>query len=162
MDRYSGWPLVKPLRKLDTAAVITVLEDWFLEHGKPINLRSDGGPQFRREFDHWCKQEKINHELSSAYHHQSNGHAEVAVREMKNLLAKTGGNFKEFRRALREWRNTPRFDGLSPAQWLMGYRQRTEAIAAPAAYQKISDTQLKLHESLRGKQYEKVKESKPS
>ena len=47
MDCYSGWPLVKPLRKLDTAAVITVLEDWFLEFGKPINLRSDGGPQFR-------------------------------------------------------------------------------------------------------------------
>ena len=162
MDRYSGWPLVKPLRKLDTAAVTTVLEDWFLEHGKPVNLRSDGGPQFRQEFDRWCEQEKINHELSSAYHHQSNGHAEVAVREMKSLLAKTGSSFKEFRRALREWRNTPRFDGLSPAQWLTGYRQRTEAIAAPAAYQRISDTQLKFHESLRGQQYEKVMESQPS
>ena len=38
--------------------------------------------------------------------------------------------FDEFRVALTEWRNTPRFDGLSPAQWFLGYRQRT---ATPTA-----------------------------
>ena len=41
MDRYSGWPLVKPLRKLDTRAVTSTLEDWFLEYGKPLTIRSD-------------------------------------------------------------------------------------------------------------------------
>ena len=154
---------MKPLRKLDTAAVTTVLDDWFLDHGKPVNLRSDGGPQFRREFDHWCKEEKINHELSSAYHHQSNGHAECTVREMKSLLAKTK-NFKEFRRALREWRNTPQFNGLSRAQWLTGHRQKTEVAAAPEAYQRVNDAKLKHHENLRGMRQAKEKErtDKPS
>ena len=47
-DRYSGWPMVKPLKKLNTAEVISILEDWFLEHGKPVDLRSDRGPQFRQ------------------------------------------------------------------------------------------------------------------
>ena len=32
---------------------------------------------------------------------------------------------------LREWRNTPRYDGLSPAQGLYGRRQRTEAVVIP-------------------------------
>ena len=44
IDRYSGWPMVKPLKKLNTAEVTSILEDWFLEHGKPVDLRSDGGP----------------------------------------------------------------------------------------------------------------------
>ena len=65
------------------------LEDWFLEHGKPVDVRSDRGPQFRQEFNQWCEAQKINHQLSSAYNHQSNGHAEVAVREMKYLLEKS-------------------------------------------------------------------------
>ena len=46
MNRYSGWPHVKPLKKLDTASVTSTLEDWFLDYGKPVSLRSDGGPQF--------------------------------------------------------------------------------------------------------------------
>ena len=79
MNRYSGWPHVKPLKKLDTASVTSTLEDWFLDYGKPVSLRSDGGPQFRQDFAHWCKEQDIKHELSSAYHHESNGHAEVGV-----------------------------------------------------------------------------------
>ena len=121
MDRYSVWPLMKPLKKLDTASVTSTLEDWFLDYGKPVSLRSDGGSQFRQDFAHWCKEQDIKHELSSAYHHESNGHAEVGVREMKNLLAKAK-TYKAFRHALREWRNTPRYDGLSPSQWLTGHR----------------------------------------
>ena len=106
IDRYSGWPMVKPLKKLNTAEVTSILEDWFLEHGKPVDLRSDGGPQFRQEFDQWCEAQKINHQLSSAYNHQSNGHAKVAVREMKYLLEKSK-TYKDFKHALQEWRNTP-------------------------------------------------------
>ena len=79
MDRYSGWPLVKPLKKLDTASVTSTLEDWFFDYGKPLSIRSDGGPQFRNDFVKWCKDQDITHQLSSAYHHESNGHVEVAV-----------------------------------------------------------------------------------
>ena len=75
---------------------------------------------------------------------------------MKHLLAKTQ-NWQEFRLALREYRNTPRFDGLSPAQWLTGHRQRTNAIAAPDAYKRITDEQLKSHVNRRGREYAKVK-----
>ena len=62
------------------------------------------------------------------------GHAECGVREMKHLLGKTK-SYEKFRFTLREWRNTPRYDGLSPAQWLYGRRQRTEAVAIPQVYE---------------------------
>ena len=149
--------MVKRLTKLNTKAITNTLDDWFIDMGKPERLRSDGGPQFRSEFDAWAKKEDIVHELSSPYNHQSNGHAEVAVREMKHLLAKTK-NWQKFRLALREYRNTPRFDGLSPAQWLTGRRQRTSAIATLEAYKKITEEQFKSHMDRRGREYTKVKE----
>ena len=95
-DRYSGWPMVKRLTKLNTKSITAILEDWFIDMGKPVRLRSDGGPQFRSEFEDWAKKENITHELSSPYHHQSNGHAEVTVREMKHLLTKTERNWQKF------------------------------------------------------------------
>ena len=150
-DRYSGWPNVKPLKKLDTTAIIKILTDWFIDMGKPERIRTDGGPQFRSEFTAWCKKVGIIHELSSAYHHESNGHAENAVREMKKLLAKTS-NFMEFRRALREFRNTPRFDNLSPAQWLFGRRQRTDVPALPQAYERLSNEEIRFFEAQRRKE----------
>ena len=94
-DRYSGWPFVTKLSSLVTQTITSSLDDWFLEHGRPQRIRSDGGSQFRTEFEEWCKSRNIVHEKSSAYHHESNGHAEVAVREMKHLLEKTG-SWKKF------------------------------------------------------------------
>ena len=75
---------------------------------------------------------------------------------MKNLLPKTK-TYKAFRHALCEWRNTPRYDGLSPSQWLTSHHQRNGVIAAPEAYKRISDTELKEHEHRRGHRLEKEK-----
>ena len=139
MDRFSGWPMVKKLGKLDTKAITDTLEDWFVDVGKPLRIRSDGGPQFRSEFVDWCEDQEIKHELSSAYHHESNGHAESAVKAMKHLLAKTE-SWTKFRKALIEWRNTPRCsDDLSPAQWALGRRQRSACPALPKNYDRLSD-----------------------
>ena len=62
-----------------------------------------------------------------------------------HLLTKTERNWQKFCLALREYRNTPQFDGLSPSQWLTGYRQRTDTLATPSAYERITDEQLKSH-----------------
>ena len=75
---------------------------------------------------------------------------------MKNLLAKAK-TYKAFRHALREWRNTPRYDGLSPSQWLTNHRHHTDVVAVPEAYKRISDTQLKEHEDRRGHRLKKEK-----
>ena len=155
MDRYSGWPMASPIpRKCNTKIITDILDEWFVEHGIPINIRTDGGPQFRGPFDDWCRQNKIHHELSSAYHHESNGHAECAVREVKKLLAKTS-TYKDFQQALRNYRNCPRYDGLSPAQWYFGRRQRTEAVAFPSAYSRIPEHIMANHEYQRKRNTDK-------
>ena len=74
---------------------------------------------------------------------------------MKNFLKKTP-SFTAFLRALRGYRNCPRYDGLSPAQWYYGRRQRTDAVAFPAAYDRIPDATLVLHEARRGKKARKL------
>ena len=142
VDRYSGWPLVEKLNKLDTTYVTKIMEEWFIDVGKPLRIRTDGGPQFRQEFDEWCQEQGIVHELTSPYHPESNGHAESAVKEMKHLIAKTE-TWGRFRKALIEWRNTPRCsDDLSPAQWALGRRQRSSSPALPKAYDRLSDQAL--------------------
>jgi hypothetical protein len=116
---------------------------------RATSKHQDGwGPAVSGPFKSWCAQHHIRHELASAYHHESNGHAECAVREVKKLLAKTP-SYNAFRRVLRSYRNCPRYDGLSPAQWSVGRRQRTDAVVFPAAYDRIPDAVIAKHEAKR-------------
>ena len=58
---------------------------------------------------------------------------------MKHLLAKTK-TWTKFRKAHVEWRNTPRgAHGLSPSQWALGRRQRSDCPAMAATYNRIDD-----------------------
>ena len=69
MDRYSGWPMAAPIpKKANTKVITDILDEWFIEHGLPVSIRTDGGPQFRGPFKSWCAQHHICHELVSAYH----------------------------------------------------------------------------------------------
>ena len=133
-DRYSGYPFVHLLRKETTAAVTTKLQEWFSDLGRPTSIRSDGGPQFRGEFKEFCAKLGIEVETSSPRYPQSNGHAESAVKQVKNLLKKYHGVLnQEFKDALQEWRNCPRSDGFSPAQMFFSRRQRSSLPTLPQA-----------------------------
>ena len=123
VDRFSGFPLVKKLKSLTSSAICSHLLSWFHDFGFPFVLRSDGGPQFRSDFSAFCKRHDIRHETSSAYFPQSNGLAENAVKSTKRLLRKCDGNWPLFCQALLHWRNMPRADGYSPAQFFFGHQQ---------------------------------------
>ena len=158
VDRYSGYPFVDELKRLDTSAVTDELEDKFLDYGNPNAIRSDDGPQFRSEFNEYCDERDITHELSSAHNPTSNGHAERAVRSMKDLLRKCGGDMKKFRYALREWRNTPQANGLlSPSKLFFGRRQRTATVAHNSAYDRVNDSTIQRHEARREENMDKAK-----
>lgn len=139
-DKYSGWAEVHSYgRGVGTGGVTRALGEWMAAMGVPVRLTSDGGPQFKsEEFQRFCEQWRINHDPSSPYHHQANGYAEAAVKNMKNLVKKTSpkGNVRSgsFLRGLLEWRNTPRKDGMSPAQRLFGRAMRTLLPTHPAAF----------------------------
>ena len=78
---------------------------------------------------------------------------------MKCLITKAGPN--DFKSAMLEYRNTPRIDGLSPAQWYFGRRQRTSVVAAPKAYERINNDALEECFKKREQSYSKVKEKGP-
>ena len=90
---------------MNTKHVITVFREWILSYGKPTHVRTDGSPCFKhKDFAAWCKDKNIVHEMSSPHHHESNGQAERAIREVKNILNKTDANWEMFQNAVRNIR----------------------------------------------------------
>ena len=124
-DRFSGMTWVHQLQQLNTAAVLRPLQNWFNQIGYPDNILSDGGPQFRSEFQNWCIEKCIRHAPSSPYHPASNGLAENAVKSTKSLLRKSN-NFIDFQSRHLEWQNVPSAGvSFSPAERFFGRRQKT-------------------------------------
>lgn len=142
VDRLSGWPVVFHFPKAKTTSRHTIYacRRAFVELGVPVRFRSDGGPQFAsREFNQFLKRWGVRPAPSTPHYHQSNGHAEAAVKTMKKLIATTTVNGdlddENFQRGLLEYRNTPRAGGLSPAQILFGHPLRS---AVPAHRQSFA------------------------
>ena len=111
-DRYSGYIWVDLLRDQGTKTVTDNIDKITRIFGVPLRCRTDGGPQFRKPFDDYCRERGIVHETSSPYNPRSNGHAEAAVKTAKHLLLKTSP--AEFMTALAAWRNTSRKEKPSP------------------------------------------------
>ena len=102
-------------KRQDTATVTGQLLDWFTEFGWPSAIRTDGSPQFRTEFAHFCNQNGIKHELSSPYNPESNGLAEAAVKNVKAIITRCNREKESIKLAIAAWRNMARTDGISPA-----------------------------------------------
>ena len=130
VDRYSGYLWTHRLRNLSTAAVTEFLQTVFFVFGYPAAVRTDGGPQFRREFVAFCDANAIRHELAAPYTPTSNGLAEAAVKNAKNLLAKCDDSSQDFHRALAAWRQTPRHDGYSPFELFFHRKGRLPQLPA--------------------------------
>ena len=133
VDRYSGFPFVAKLKSLTSSSIIKILTDWFNTFGWPERIRTDNGPQYRSEFDEFCKQFNIIHENSSPYFAQSNGLSEAAVKQMKHLMKKVNENNNEFSTRLLEFKNTQNISGKSPAQMFFGRRLRSQLPHLPGA-----------------------------
>ena len=130
-DRLSGWCEVfrstHGSPQVGAEGLITCLWNYFSRFGVPIELSSDGGPEFVANateifLQHWG----VSHRLSSAYHQQSNGRAEVAIKSAKRLLKSNTGpsgtlDTDRFLRAMMQLCNTPDPDcNISPAQIVFG------------------------------------------
>ena len=139
VDRFSGWPhLVASLS--GAKGFIKALINYFASFGAPEEISTDGGPEFvAKETTALLRRWGVHHRLSSAYHPQSNGRAEVAVKSMKRLLTahtdNHGGIDTEAAAAgLLQYRNTPDPEtGLSPAQIVFGRNLRDLLPVAPGS-----------------------------
>jgi hypothetical protein len=95
-----------------------------------MRLRSDNGPQFKAGlFQAALKRWIVVWGNSTPHYPQSNGHAEAAVKTVKELVLKLAPSgdlsLEEFLAGLLEFRNTPHATGLSPAQIVFGLQLQT-------------------------------------
>ena len=91
VDMFGNYKWVGELKKLSTDEVIRIMEDWFCSAGLPRCIRSDGGPQFRSTYSNWLASLGVIQETSSPYNSASNGLAEKAIKDVKNMLKRQTG-----------------------------------------------------------------------
>ena len=130
-DRLSGWVEMQQIKvgtnEAGATGLCTALRRMMVTFGVPVELSSDGGPEFTAdETQAFFRRWGISHRRSSAYHPSSNGRAELAVKTAKRLIMDNVGpdgklDNDRMVRALLTHRNTPDVGcKLSPAQILLG------------------------------------------
>ena len=91
VDYVSKWVEAIPMRTNDHKVVLKFIKEHiFSRFGTPRAIISDGGLHFcNRSFENLLKKYGVTHKVSTAYHPQTNGQAELANREIKHILEKT-------------------------------------------------------------------------
>ena len=128
VDRSSGFLHIFYSRTPPTSKfLIKHLRDIFVRYGRPDQLDTDGGPQYKSaEFAQFLDQWSVKHRISTPYYPQSNGRAELGVKSARRLLSEnvnSDGSIDNNRVAcaVLQYHNTPLQDGpMSPAQLLFG------------------------------------------
>ncbi|CAJ1061303.1 uncharacterized protein LOC117484300 [Xyrichtys novacula] len=132
-----------------SAGLIRHLRSFFGSFGVPVELSSDGGPEFvAAQTQDFLRLWDIRHRVSSVAFPQSNGRVEVAVKTAKRLLMSNTGpsgslDHDRFLRAMIQLRNTPDPDcDLSPAQIIYG-RPLRGSLSFVNRLEKFSDSRVR-------------------
>ncbi|KAM2441949.1 hypothetical protein PS1_023105 [Malus domestica] len=93
VDYVSKWVEPKATRTTDSKVVADFIRtNIFARFGMPQVIISDGGLHFcNRTIEALLRKYNVNHRVSTPYHPQTNGQAEVSNREIKQILEKTVG-----------------------------------------------------------------------
>ncbi|KAL1543396.1 hypothetical protein AAHA92_20376 [Salvia divinorum] len=93
VDYVSKWVEAKAMSSNDSSEVAKFLKaNIFSRYGVPRAIISDQGTHFcNRTIEALMRKYGVHHRLSTPYHPQSNGQAEVSNREIKAILEKTVG-----------------------------------------------------------------------
>lgn len=90
VDYVSKWVEAVACKTNDHRVVLKFLQSLFARFGMPKVIISDGGSHFcNKPFSTLMKKYGITHQVSTPYHPQTNGQAELANREIKIILDKT-------------------------------------------------------------------------
>ncbi|CAN6586195.1 unnamed protein product [Malus baccata var. baccata] len=93
VDYVSKWVEAKATRTNDSKVVADFIRsNIFARFGMPRVIISDGGSHFcNRTIKALLRKYSVTHKVSTPYHPQTNGQAEVSNREIKQILEKTVG-----------------------------------------------------------------------
>ena len=91
-DVYSRYTKVYFNEKIRSQEIISCLENWILNLGRPRKVISDNGPQYiSRTLKRFTNQQGIIHQLIPAYHPQSNGISERINKTVAEILRMNKG-----------------------------------------------------------------------
>ncbi|CAN6716744.1 unnamed protein product [Malus baccata var. baccata] len=93
VDYVSKWVEAKATKTNDSKVVSDFIKsNIFARFGIPRAIISDGGSYFcNRTFEALLRKYNVTHKVSTPYHPQTSGQAEVSNREVKQILEKTEG-----------------------------------------------------------------------
>jgi hypothetical protein len=114
-DQFSSFPHIFECSKQARTKQVTEFITLFIStYSMPVVIYSDRGPQFRDDFNNFCKEWSIKHIKPSPHYPQSNGVAKSAVKEMKKIIRAVFNNKTRTLNksglavAMLMFRNTPR------------------------------------------------------
>ncbi|UYV60521.1 hypothetical protein LAZ67_1001407, partial [Cordylochernes scorpioides] len=151
VDSHSKWIEAIPMRETTTRKTIEQLRRLFSSYGLPEELVSDNGPQFTgSEMKGFLEGNGIKQTLIPAYHPQSNGLAERAVRTIKTALDKNkrkiGDTIQDtLSKVLLAYRSTPHVTtGKTPSKLFIGRALRTRvSLIHPSLASRVRDQQAR-------------------
>lgn len=89
VEAFSKWVELVPLQELTAAKVAAAFRERVLARfGRPVEVVTDNGSEYKAEFDELLKEQGIEHRHTSAAHPEANGLAERTVQCMKRGLRK--------------------------------------------------------------------------
>ena len=89
VDYNSKFLIIRKLQGLSVENLINAVTAIFAEYGIPCKIMSVAGTNFVSErFRQFCKSINVEHAVSLAYHHQSNGQVETCMKFIKRTFKK--------------------------------------------------------------------------
>jgi polyhydroxyalkanoate synthesis regulator phasin len=86
VDDFTGYTLFEPAVAVSAAEARRCLECWRRCFGYPLEVRVDGGSEFKGEFEEACKDAGVYVDRGTAYHHRGRGPVERKNGRLIQLL----------------------------------------------------------------------------
>ena len=160
-DRFSGYLWARYLKKIISSEIIRTIQEWFRLFGYPWSLRSDGAKNFvSREMEIYFKNKDIDHQVSSAYFAQSNGHAEAAIKIVKSFVKKCTTE-DQLQDMVMEYNCCPLSNGaLSPMDMMFSSKRRSQLPMVKSSSNRICDEDFENSKAIKDKYREKAAKPK--
>ncbi|XP_054757939.2 uncharacterized protein K02A2.6-like [Lytechinus pictus] len=131
VDYYSRYYEIDIMKDTSSDRIIESLEKMFLQHGLPISITSDNGPQFiSQKFEEFLCKNGVEHRKVTPLHPAANGEVERQNRSIMKRVRIAQAEKKDWKREVRQYmfayRTTPHsVTGVTPAEMMFQRKLRT-------------------------------------